>query len=283
MWEKRSRQLFLTCVSISLILLIQMSIYLFHKFLGLPIEFNLIQLCSTALQSLGFTSLEILLEVIVYATICMTVYKVLKQLFLSKQLYKKMRPLTNGMLTAHYNQHFSLPKNTILVINDQSIISLTMGFIRPKIILSTGLLNLLDESEKQAVILHEIFHQKNRDPLKLFILSVSSSVMWYIPILSWFYLKYKVIREILADHNAISRLESSAYLGSALLKLLKNSHKKKRLSFSYAPFADTAINLRMQKIIDPSAEAPLNLPFQKAAISLIVFFMLLAMFLIELS
>ncbi|WP_191560373.1 M56 family metallopeptidase [Metabacillus idriensis] len=277
MWEKRSRQLFLTCVSISLILLIQMSIYLFHKFLGLPIEFNLIQLCSTALQSLGFTSLEILLEVIVYATICMTVYKVLKQ------LYKKMRPLTNGMLTAHYNQHFSLPKNTILVINDQSIISLTMGFIRPKIILSTGLLNLLDESEKQAVILHEIFHQKNRDPLKLFILSVSSSVMWYIPILSWFYLKYKVIREILADHNAISRLESSAYLGSALLKLLKNSHKKKRLSFLYAPFADTAINLRMQKIIDPSAEAPLNLPFQKAAISLIVFFMLLAMFLIELS
>jgi DUF971 family protein len=64
---------------------------------------------------------------------------------------------------------------------------------------------------------------------------------------------------------------------------LKNSHKKKRLSFSYAPFADTAINLRMQKIIDPSAEAQLDLPFQKTAISLLVFFMLLVMFLIELS
>jgi beta-lactamase regulating signal transducer with metallopeptidase domain len=283
MWEKRSKQVFLACVSISMILLIQMTIYLFRKLLGMPIEFNLIQLCSTALQSMGFSSLEYLLEVIIYATVAMTVYKIIKQLYLSHTIHKKMAKRMNITLTSQYNRQFSLPKETILVIEEDAILSLTMGFFRPKIILSTGLLNLLDEGERHAVLLHEIYHQKNRDPLKLFVLSLCSSVMWYIPILSWFYQKYRMIRELLADHYAISRLRSSADLGSALLKILKKNQKKKLLSFSYAPFADTAINLRIQKILDPFAETPLDLPLKKAAVSILVFFMLLMMFLIELS
>ncbi|MDR0140053.1 M56 family metallopeptidase [Metabacillus idriensis] len=283
MWEKRSKQVFLACVSVSMVLLIQMTIYLFRKLLGLPLEFNLIQLCSTALQSLGFTSLEYLLEVIIYATVSMTVYKIVKQLYLSHTIHKKMAKRMNAALTAQYNRQFSLPKETIRVIDEDAVLSLTMGFFRPKIILSAGLLNLLDERERQAVVFHEIYHQKNRDPLKLFILSVCSSVMWYIPILSWFYQKYRTIREVLADHYAISSLQSSADLGSALLKILKTNQKKKLLSFSYAPFADTAINLRIQKILDPFAETPLDFPLKKAAVSMLVFFMLLSMFLIELS
>ncbi|MGG4489906.1 M56 family metallopeptidase [Metabacillus idriensis] len=283
MWEKRSKQVFLTCLSVAMILLIQMTIYLVRKLLGLPIEFNLIQLCSTALQSLGFTSLEYVLEVIIYATVSMTIYKIIKQLYLSHTIHKKMAIRMNTALTSQYNRQFSLPKETIQVIDENAVLSLTMGFFRPKIILSTGLLNLLDEGERQAVVLHEMYHQQNRDPLKLFILSVCSSVMWYIPILSWFYQKYRTIRELLADHYAISSLQSSADLGSALLKIVKTNQKKKLLSISYAPFADTAINIRIQKILDPFAETPLDFPLKKAAVSMLIFFLLLAMFLIELS
>ena len=41
-----------------------------------------------------------------------------------------------------------------------------MGFVRPKIVLSTGLMSLLNDDELKAVIYHEMYHKENRDPLK---------------------------------------------------------------------------------------------------------------------
>jgi Zn-dependent protease with chaperone function len=68
-----------------------------------------------------------------------------------------------------------------------------MGFLNPKIILSTGLFNLLDKNELEAAIYHELYHKKHRAPLKIFLLSLFASI------LKWFHQKYKIIREVLAD------------------------------------------------------------------------------------
>lgn len=62
---------------------------------------------------------------------------------------------------------------------------------------------------------------KHRDPLAIFLLSVISKALWYIPIFAWIAKKYPIMIELRADKYAIGQMNQPADLGSALLKLLK--------------------------------------------------------------
>jgi beta-lactamase regulating signal transducer with metallopeptidase domain len=105
--------------------------------------------------------------------------------------------------------------------------------------------------------------------------------MWYIPILKWFHQKYKIIREVLADHYAINRQGTPMDLGSALLKMLKTVNRA-NMPFSYVLFADASANYRIKYILDPQTEIPLKLPFMLTITSIYVFLMLCILFLITL-
>ena len=96
-----------------------------------------------------------------------------------------------------------------------------MGLFTPHIVLSTGLLSVLDENELEAVIYHEQSHVANKDPLKTFLLSTLASALWYIPFIKWSHKRFKVMREVLADQDAIVKNGTPAHIGSALLKMVK--------------------------------------------------------------
>ncbi|HWO98421.1 MAG TPA: M56 family metallopeptidase [Bacillus sp. (in: firmicutes)] len=281
MSKNQSKMIFIACTLIAGMILLQMGIYVLYMLMGWDLKFNLIQVCHSAAKSLGLSSVEYMLDALVFYTVLLSIWKIGKQLFTAHSMYKKLLLYEDRQLSRELNDTYNEGKQDFIVISCSAPMAVTMGFLNPKIVLSTGLLDLLDGNELEAVIYHELHHKQHRDPLKIFLLSLFASIMWYIPILKWFHQKYKIVREVLADHHAIHQLGSSRDLGSALLKMVKTG-KQANMPFSYVSFADTSVNYRIKYILDPFTEFPLKLPVVLTITSIYVFFMLCVLFIIAL-
>jgi beta-lactamase regulating signal transducer with metallopeptidase domain len=281
MSKNRSRVIFIMCTCIAGTILFQMGMYVLYVLLGWDPKFNLIQVCHSVARSLGLSSVEYMLDALVFYTVFLSIWEIGKQLFAANKIDKRLAVYRHEQLTQEINRKYNEGNQDFTVISCLAPIAVTMGFLNPKIILSTGLFNLLDKNELEAAIYHELYHKKHRDPLKIFLLSLFASIMWYIPILKWFHQKYKIIREVLADHYAINRQGTPVDLGSALLKMLKTVNRA-NMPFSYVSFADTSVNYRIKYILDPQTEIPLKLPFMLTITSIYVFLMLCILFLITL-
>ncbi|QYR19548.1 M56 family metallopeptidase [Paenibacillus sp. sptzw28] len=177
-------------------------------------------------------------------------------------------------MTKLYGKAHHLNGKQFMIITHPMPIAVTMGLLRPRVVISTGLLNLMEEDEIEAVIEHEKYHLRHRDPLQMFLLSMLSVSMWYIPIFKWLSVKYNLIIEVMADKHAISKVGSSDVLGSALLKILKQGPLPV-LTHSHASFAETSINVRIVHILDPHTQLSVKLPVLRSIVSMIAAFLLL--------
>lgn len=115
-------------------------------------------------------------------------------------------------------EHLCL-QNKIDVIKDASFISFSYGFLRPRICLSTGLITLLTKEELQAVLLHESYHIKNYDPLRLILGKTASRMFFFIPTLKDIQAHFVFSKEIAAD-QAVIRNSNRQSLISALTAFL---------------------------------------------------------------
>jgi Zn-dependent protease with chaperone function len=177
-------------------------------------------------------------------------------------------------MTEHYGKAHQLNGNQFMVISHSMPVAVTMGLLKPRIVISSGLLSLMEEDEIEAVIEHEKYHLRHKDPLQMFLLSMLSVSMWYIPIFKWLSEKYNLIIELMADKHAISKVGKSDVLGSALLKILKQGPLPV-LTHSHASFAETSINVRIVHILDPHTRLSIKLPILRSVISMIAAFLLL--------
>jgi Zn-dependent protease with chaperone function len=96
--------------------------------------------------------------------------------------------------------------------------AVTHGLWRPRILLSTGLLEVLDAAELTAVLVHERQHLLTRDPLRLLGARLLAGYGWFLPLLGWWMRRVALRRELAADRAATARAGVPAVAG-ALLKL----------------------------------------------------------------
>ncbi|RTE11608.1 M56 family metallopeptidase [Paenibacillus whitsoniae] len=152
------------------------------------------------------------------------------------------------------------------IIRHASPLAMTVGLWRPRIVLSTGLIAMLEESELRAVIEHEKCHVRYRDPLGIFLLTMMSKAMGYIPMFTWMSHKYPIMIELRADKFAIGQMAQSADLGSALLKMLREKTTL-HMAMSHASFAESSMNLRIRHILDPELPLDVRWPIARLALS----------------
>lgn len=282
MWKSRSKMLFASAFILALFVWTQMGLYAAHILLGGELQFNVFEVCGSLLKALGFDSVTPLLSALVAYTFGCSLWIWARQVYLSRRTYRKLLASRHDGSTEELNARFSADKPDLLVVTCAEPIALTLGLLRPKIILSTGMLQLLDRQELEAVVYHELYHRHHRDPLKTFLLHLACSVMRYIPILRWCYQHYKITREILADREAIRVMGSPASLASALLKLVRKRERTASMEFAYVSFADTSINYRIRQILDPRGMPALGLPVKLTIVSLPVVLSLSVLFFLSL-
>lgn len=105
------------------------------------------------------------------------------------------------------------------VVKDDDKFSFCHGLLRPRICLSTGLLKTLTPTELKAVLLHENYHFKKHDPLRMVLSKTISSMFFFIPILGDLQKHYALTKEIAADEVVIKngKRESLMFVLSKLL------------------------------------------------------------------
>lgn len=266
MWNHRSHTIFWVCVLTAGTLLGQMTMYVLQVLFRWNLPMNIFDICHSFLGSLGFHFLAIYWDGLVISTFAVSLWLTGRQGILFFQAQRKVERLTNPGATWRLDCQFAGGRDTIVVVEHEQPIALTMGFLRPKIVLSTGLIRMLDEDELEAVIRHEEYHLLHLDPLKTLMTYLASTILWYVPILKWCHNVYKISCEVWADRYAIERTGSAHGLGGALLKLVKA--KTVNIPFAHASFSDTSMNVRIRQLVDPEASVPVRMPWRAALVSL---------------
>lgn len=275
-WRFKS-QLFLgISLFLASILFVQMGLFVLHHVFGLLITFNIFQICISFFKgnSIVYHTVLFVINIYIGLTIILIGKNISQQMIGLKKLKSKISLLANKEEEEKLKNMYPF---RIKVINTQEPVAFTFGFLRPKIVLSTGLINILNEQELEAVIHHETAHQKYHDPTSVFTLRLLSEVFWYIPLLKWVNQNFRMMIELAADEHAVVSTGSEIGLGSALIKLVKTRLKGSH-SPSFVYFSDgTAVEYRIRQLLEPERLVSLKCPKGSILLSSHIVLLLLAL------
>jgi Zn-dependent protease with chaperone function len=114
---------------------------------------------------------------------------------------------------------FGLDKTQVVLIQSPQPIAFCFGFLRPRICLSTSLIELLSPPQLQAALLHENYHRLRFDPLRILLIEAIGTALFFLPVIQEWRTLYKIKLELDADRYAVDRVGKPALAG-ALHRLL---------------------------------------------------------------
>ena len=100
--------------------------------------------------------------------------------------------------------------SNVRCLADGQPLAFCSGVLKPKIHVTTGLLNVLSGPELEAVLRHERHHSERRHPLLRALLIAAGEVFFFLPILHWLFERMLDDAELAADRAAIRRVGHQA-------------------------------------------------------------------------
>lgn len=158
-------------------------------------------------------------------------------------------------------------KNRLDVIKSKELSSFCYGYINPRICLTTGLIKFLSRNELKAVLLHESYHLKHRDPLRILLSQVAVSMFFFVPLLKDFHNHYALSKEISADQLAI-RAKGLRELRSALIKAF--NYTSPNLSAVTAFAGESNLERRIAVLTDQKNKFGIKIPKVNLLVSCLV-------------
>lgn len=109
--------------------------------------------------------------------------------------------------------------NRVDVVSSNSFASFCYGFLKSRICISSQSVHKLTTRELKAVLIHENYHLKSNDPLKIFLSQIASTMFFFIPTLKDIKDYYILSKEIAADQLVVKSNHAKS-LRQALLKTI---------------------------------------------------------------
>jgi beta-lactamase regulating signal transducer with metallopeptidase domain len=139
-------------------------------------------------------------------------------------------------------------------------LAFTCGVFRPTILLSSWMVEQLDQQELEGVLAHELKHVARKDYLVVLLATILRDAFFYIPT-SWIvYRQIQREKEIICDDLAVEATHRPLALASALAKVwMHATDTTDTVSFSGAqPLAEahTTIHTRIQRLMSRRTPAP---------------------------
>lgn len=212
---------------------------------------NLGPLCQATIVT--FQPFAMAVRMFMYSVIFMTLLKVFASIakaFLTfralNQTKNKNRKIINIATT------FKIPSALITIIDDSRLIAFSsiMPWISNGIYLSTGACKILSQKQLSAVVLHELHHWQQKDPLKQLSLKIAAEVFFFLPSIRDLLNHWQLKAELAADAFVVHKLGSAKPLRNALNSWLaaSNSQLKSLAPIWAVAFAETQLNIRISKL-----------------------------------
>ena len=151
----------------------------------------------------------------------------------------------------------SFPINRILVFQNEVVCwAFSAGLFRPKIYLSTGLIQLMTVEEIQAILKHEEYHCRQFDPLRNLIINFLSDSMFFLPACRRLQRNFQISSEKAADQFAICYGSSPLELSKALIKLFRARNQVQK--FIFVSFSQGNLVDRIETLINNDTEIKSN-------------------------
>lgn len=151
----------------------------------------------------------------------------------------------------------NLSVENIVYLNLTATHAFCLGFWRPRIWLTAGIVDLLTDEELTAVLVHEDYHCRRRDPLRLLISRALKSTFFFLPLVRDLANFVELQQEIAADQSVIEYLGDDLPLLCSLQKLLTQGIQETRLAgATLTPFNITEARLR--RLVYPSQSTPFS-------------------------
>jgi hypothetical protein len=160
-----------------------------------------LMLCAVALGALGWGSIRLMFMI---------------------WWLKKQHVLADAKLQTTVDtlaQRYTFPSVRVWLTRNATPLALTTGIIRPQIVLSTWMIQHLNQDEIEAVLAHELEHVVRRDYLFAWIAIVLRDAFFYLPASRRIYRQMQMEKELMCDQQVVQKTHRPLALASALTKV----------------------------------------------------------------
>ncbi len=127
----------------------------------------------------------------------------------------------------------------------------TVGFVRPRIIVSPLFTDAIDKDALAAAVAHECAHARHRDPLRLWLAQLATELMWPAPAALVRLQVWKRALEIARDDEARSEGAGGPDLAAAILASLRLSQTNLPQVVAATLTDETYIKERVTRLLQP--------------------------------
>ena len=155
--------------------------------------------------------------------------------------------LTYRLFVQNVAGHLGITKKVKLVVSDLVSSPVTIGYVKPMILLPVAAMNQLSVAQVEAILLHELAHIRRYDYLLNLIVSIIHTLLYFNPFVKFFMNTIEAERENCCDELVLQFGYDKVGYASALLHLEKTSGKYKALALAAA--GKQNLLTRIEKIV----------------------------------
>lgn len=149
------------------------------------------------------------------------------------------------------------PRPSVLVCVCDRPLALTYGFFRPKVLLSSWMMENLDAQELEGVVAHEVGHVARRDYLVGWVATVLRDAFFYLPASRRAHQRLRQDNEPACDDLAVILTRRPLALASALAKVWQDCAEGPRLHLAQAlsgPVSAGLVESRLERLVAIQAQ-----------------------------
>jgi Zn-dependent protease with chaperone function len=207
-------------------------------------------LCQSGLHNLGQHG-AVIWQLVILATIATVLlragWSIGQQVWSTRRfmrLFLRLRETPPARLQVLLASH-NMSIEDLVYLNVPASHAFCLGFWRPRIWLTARLTDLLTDDELAAVLAHEAYHCRRRDPLRLLISRAIKSAFFFLPLVGDLAKLAELQQETAADQAVIETMGDDLPLLCSLQKLLTQGAAKPPLPrATITPFNVTEARLR---------------------------------------
>ncbi len=151
------------------------------------------------------------------------------------------RRLCSGLGGSEFDERALVPARLLgrlVLIDDPTPVSYTVGFLQPRVVISSGLLDTLDPDEVEAVLAHEEGHVVGRDNLLTLVAQTLAQTFVVVPGVRFAHRRLRWAQELAADSFACHRTGDRLVVASSLQKFARALVPSRTAPATITAFAD---------------------------------------------